>query len=121
MDPTRRGVWWWLMADRAWKATERAIAARLGGIRVPVSGRQRGDVPDIAHPWLSIEVKHRKTLPAWIHGAMNQARAAARSDQLPVAIVHESGRRHASDLVVIRLGDFYDWFGGDGNADSKRR
>ena len=38
------------MADRAWKATERAIAARLGGRRVPITGRQRGDVPDVAHP-----------------------------------------------------------------------
>lgn len=109
------------MSDKAWKRSERKVAAIVGGVRVPVSGHQRGDVPDVSHPWLSIECKHRKTLPALIHGAMNQARAAARSDQLPVAIVHESGRRHASDLVVIRLGDFYDWFGSDENADSKRR
>ena len=100
------------MADRAWKRTERAIAARLGGIRVPVTGRQRGDVPDIEHAWLSIECKHRKSLPAWITDAMAQARAAARSDQLPVAILHESGRRHAENLVLVRLSDWLEWFGG---------
>jgi len=78
---------------------------------VPITGRQRGDTPDVAHPWLSVEVKHRKSLPAWILDAMSQARAAARSDQLPCAILHESGRRHDDNLVLVRLGDFREWFG----------
>ena len=99
------------MTDTSWKRTERRTAAILGGRRVPVSGRQRGDVPDVTHPWLSVEVKHRQSLPAWILGAMSQARAAARSDQLPVAILHESGQRHADNLVLVRLADFRDWFG----------
>ena len=99
------------MTDRAWKRSERAVASALGGRRVPVSGRARGDVPDVAHPWLSVEVKHRKSLPAWILDAMSQARAAARSDQLPCAILHESGRRHDDNLVLVRLGDFREWFG----------
>jgi len=47
------------MADKRWKATERRIAALLGGRRVPVSGRGRGNAPDIAHPWLALEVKDR--------------------------------------------------------------
>ena len=51
------------MTDKSWKATGRAVAARPGGERVPVTGRQRGDVPDVAHGWLSIEVKHRQTPP----------------------------------------------------------
>ncbi len=51
------------MSERAWKRTERAIAARLGGVRVPVSGRQRGDAPDIAHPTFAVEVKSRASLP----------------------------------------------------------
>ena len=41
----------WPMSDTRWKATERRIAALLGGRRVPVSGRGRGDQPDVAHPW----------------------------------------------------------------------
>ena len=99
------------MTDRPWKATERAIAERLGGERVPITGRQRGDVPDVAHDWLSIECKHRQALPAWLKGALAQARAAARGSQLPVAVLHEAGSRHDGDLVVLRLSDFVSWFG----------
>jgi hypothetical protein len=49
---------------KSWKVCERRIAVELGGCRVPVSGRARGDNPDIEHPTLSIEVKSRKRLPA---------------------------------------------------------
>lgn len=48
-----------------WKAVERAVAATIGGTRIPVSGRARGDAPDIAHPLWSVEVKHRKKLPGF--------------------------------------------------------
>src|SRR3712207_647731 len=89
----------------AWKATERRIADRLGGQRVPVTGRARGDVPDIAHPRLAVEVKHRKTLPAWLHQAMAQATAAARPDQVPVAVLHQHGRRYDDALCLLRLAD----------------
>ncbi|GIV58379.1 MAG: hypothetical protein KatS3mg042_1292 [Rhodothermaceae bacterium] len=100
------------MPEKTWKAVERKVAERLGGRRVPVTGRSRGDAPDVAHAWLSIEIKHRARLPAWIEDAMLQAEAAAREDQLPVAVLHERGRRHDEDLVVLRLRDFEAWFGG---------
>jgi hypothetical protein len=79
---------------------------------VPVSGRARGDAPDVAHPWPSIECKHRRKLPVWLEHVMRQAEASARSGQLPAAVLHESQRRHVNDLVVVRLGDWLDWFGG---------
>jgi hypothetical protein len=93
------------MARSTWKRTERDIAARLGGKRVPVTGRARGDAPDIAHETLSLEVKHRASLPAWLHDAMAQAVAAAAPGQVPVAILHEHGTRHDGDLCVVRLVD----------------
>lgn len=99
------------MSERAWKRTEREIASILHGQRVPITGRQRGDVPDIRHRWLSIEVKTRRTLPAWLKHAVLQARAAATPHQLPVAILHQEGTRHGEDLVVTTLRDFQDWFG----------
>jgi len=100
------------MSDRAWKRTERRTAAILGGKRVPVTGRQRGDAPDVPHPWLSIECKHRRALPAWIADALDQAAAASDGGKrLPVAILHEAGERHGRDVVLIRLADFRDWFG----------
>ena len=49
-----------------WKACERRVAEILGGVRVPVTGRQRGVAPDIEHETLSIEVKSRKSLPEWL-------------------------------------------------------
>ena len=99
------------MAERAWKRTERAIASILGGRRVPITGRARGDAPDVAHPWLSIEVKSRRSLPAWLLNAMAQARAAATPHQLPIAVLHQDGDRHSSDLVLMALRDFTRWFG----------
>ena len=93
------------MSRETWKATERALAVYLGGQRVPVSGRARGTAPDIAHPRLSLEVKHRKSLPAWLHEAMAQAVACAGPGQIPVAILHEHGRRHDGDLCMLRLAD----------------
>ncbi len=99
------------MSRATWKRTEREIAGIIGGERVPVSGRQRGDQPDVRHDWLSMEVKHRQSIPAWLTTALSQARAAMRGDQLPVAIIHRHGARHSEDIVVLRLADFTAWFG----------
>jgi len=93
------------VTNPAWKRTERAIAERLGGQRVPVSGRQRGDAPDIAHDREAVEVKHRRSVPAWLTGAMAQATASARNGEMPVAIVHRHGGQHANDLAIVRLAD----------------
>ncbi len=99
------------MSRSRWKATERVIASRIGGERVPVSGRQRGDQPDVRHDCLSVEVKHRQSVPAWLTVALTQARAAVRGDQLPVAIIHRHGAPHAEDIVCMRLANFTAWFG----------
>ena len=88
-----------------WKQAEREVAARLGGRRVPVTGRGRGDAPDVAHDTLSIEVKHRAALPAWLRGAMAQAQAAGRDGKVPVAVLHERGRPYDDALCVLRLAD----------------
>ncbi len=89
-----------------WKACERKVVEILGGIRVPVSGRQRGSTPDIEHPALSIEVKSRKTLPAWLLDALEQAQAASEDGRLPVAVLHQDRKPYRDALVVVRLEDF---------------
>lgn len=101
------------MAGRRWKATERQIAARLGNAkRVPITGRQKGDTPDIEHPILSLEAKSRQVLPAWIKYAVSQARAANKTgEKLPVVVLHEVGTRYDNDLYVIPGREFVDWFG----------
>jgi hypothetical protein len=92
-----------------WKHVERQIAKRLGGRRVPVTGR--AGRPDVAHPWLSIEVKFRRRLPQWLAKAMEQAEKAATPGQLPLAVLHESGTPYGQSLVLLRLADFEEWFG----------
>ena len=90
-----------------WKACERRVADLLGGRRVPVSGRTRGDCPDIEHPTLSIECKSRKKLPAWIEDAMKQAEACAQDGQLPLMVLHQDGQRYQDALIVMRLKDLF--------------
>lgn len=91
---------------RNWKQAERRIAQILGGQRVPVSGRPRGDAPDIEHPILSIEVKSRKSIPAWIENALEQAEAASRDGKTPAVVLHQDGKKYRDALVVCRLSEF---------------
>jgi len=90
------------MADKTWKAVERAIAKRLGGERVGPSGKSTADV---ITPTLAVEVKMRRRLPAWLTDAMAQA-AAASDGRLPILVLHQKGQRHDGDLVILRLSDF---------------
>ena len=101
------------MHNSRWKSTERTVAKKLGGERVPVSGRQRGAAPDCtsAGGLLSVEVKDRKALPKWISEAMEQAIAGQRENQIPIVVLHERGMRANDNLVMIRLGDWVDLFG----------
>ena len=98
--------------SKTWKAAERAVAARIGGVRV--SNHALGmRTPDCESDWLSVEVKHRKAFPAWLTGALAQAATNATPGKLPVAVLHQEGQRYDDALVVVRLCDFTDWFGGD--------
>ena len=90
---------------RGWKTSERRIAEELGGVRVPVRVVLVAML-QIYHPTLSIEVKSRKRLPKWLERAVAQAEEAAKQPQLPVAVLHQDGRRYQDALVVIRLKDF---------------
>jgi hypothetical protein len=104
--------------SKTWKNVERAIAEKLGGQRM--SNHALGlRTPDVESPWLSVEVKHRKALPLWIKEAMTQAETNGDEAKLPLVVLHEKGRRHDNDLVVLRLGDFVDWFGEFGAEDER--
>lgn len=88
-----------------WKAVERAVAAALGGRRI--SNHALGlETPDVETDRVSVEVKHRKTLPMWLCDAMRQARDNATPGKLPVVVLHQAGQRHSNDIVCVRLADF---------------
>ena len=95
------------MADKTWKQIERKVATVLGGHRIPITGRQRGDVPDVSHDLLAIEVKDRKTLPAWLHDGMAQAEAAAAgTEKTPLLILHARGQAIGESFAVVRLAEW---------------
>lgn len=99
------------MPEKAWKYWERKIADYIGGKRVPVTGRTRGDAPDIEHNWLSPEVKYTSgTLPKKWYEARAQAEASARARQLPVQIYCEKGMKTGDAFIMMRLSDFKDWW-----------
>jgi len=96
--------------SRQWKEAERQIARRVGGARI--SNHALGlRTPDVESSWLSVEVKHRKRLPVLITGALAQARRNATAGKLAVAVLHEEGQRYDDAVVMVRLGDWVDWFG----------
>lgn len=103
------------MSDKLWKACERKFMALFDGTRVPITGRTRGSSPDgrggKGWGWMSIEIKHRKRLPDWIHDAMDQAIAAGREGQLPVVLLHQKGKAYLDSYVMMRARDFREWFG----------
>ena len=96
-----------------WKEVERAVAAKLGGQRVPITGRQRGDAPDVQHPWLSIEVKHRKLLPGWLHEIGTELRYIDYQGGFPAIIMRDDSQ----SFVVMRLAHFIEYFVGSSHED----
>ena len=94
--------------DKAWKKNERMIAKYIGGKRVPITGRQRGDVPDIKHNWLSVEVKLRMRIPAWIKNGIDQAEKSAVGHQMPVLIIREKFQKIDDAIICITLKEFRD-------------
>lgn len=99
------------MPEKPWKIWERKVADYIGGKRVPVTGRSRGDAPDIAHDWLSPEVKYTaRGMPKKWYEARAQSEASAVGNQLPVQIYTEKGIAVGDAFIVMRLSDFRDRF-----------
>ena len=97
------------MPDKLWKATERDLAKRLGGKRVPVNSTD-GVKCDVSTPVLSVEVKERQSLPDWLTCSVTQAENNCEVGKLPVVILHLKGQRHDNDLLVIELKHFEEWY-----------
>ena len=85
-----------------WKHCERMVAKLLGGERTGCNGESRRDVE---HPRWSVEVKHRKTLPAWLHSAMKQAELEA-EHRVPIVVLHEKGLIYEKSYVIMHMDDF---------------
>ena len=84
------------------------IAKYIGGKRVPITGQQRGDVPDIKHNWLSVEAKLRRRIPAWIKNGIDQAEKSAVGHQMPVLIIREKFQKIDDAIICMTLKEFRD-------------
>jgi hypothetical protein len=81
------------ISDKAWKRFERRVASAVGGERIPINGRKG---VDIKHPYLDIECKYRKSLPAWLfEKAWSQANEG---DGIPTVVV---GKHSSSQMFAI--------------------
>lgn len=104
----------------AWKAWEREVAKRLGGVRRgPDTRGPEGGKTDIVHPVFAIECKHIAR-PSFVHfiTAIRQAEANAQPHhRLCLAAIHRKGDDYSDGLVVMRIGDVADWFGDGGEGD----
>lgn len=94
------------MADKTWKRRERQVAAALGGHRVPVTGIGRGD-RDVETPLLWVQVKARKSLPAWLWEWLSEICGGAKTvDKSGVLVLIKPGMEIHDALVIMRLTDF---------------
>jgi len=92
------------MADKAWKAFERRVAAFFGGVRCPVLGTETQ--ADVTHESLFIECKQRQkhsVVTLWD----NTKRRADNEGKTPVVCLSEKNRKgfwivvHSEDLIKL--------------------
>jgi len=88
-----------MSAAQRWKRQEREIAAALGGVRLPNSGRGQ---PDVLAGNLAVQVKTRATLPAWLVAALDQAARDAAATRPARPVRSEGGYEHDRRLPSLR-------------------
>lgn len=83
---------------------EARIQKRFGGYKQGLYGGE-----DVATEIFSIEAKTRKKFVG--QQFMDQAVSNCTKGKVPLVVVHVVGQRMPNDLVMMRLGDFEDWYG----------
>ena len=94
------------MRTSNWKNVEREVAKLFGGKRTGSNGERRRDVE---HPTFSIEVKHRKTFPDWLHSAYGQA-DREKEHRIPIVVLHERYTKFEDSYVVIKSEHFCKYY-----------
>ena len=94
-----------------WKHAERRVAKALGGKRISRGSNFGESLGDIEHEWLSPEIKYRKEIPKYINDWLYQARGYS-AHKLACLVLLAKGKSWKDGVVMVRLGDFVDHFGG---------
>jgi hypothetical protein len=94
---------------RTWQTAERRIAQMLGLRKV---GNRGTSTPDAVGGHLVAEIKHRRSrgIPQWAMDALQGARQHAGPHRLGVLVVHREGQRYEDSILLMRLGDYADWY-----------
>src|SRR3990167_7514697 len=96
-----------------WKGVERAVAKKLGGVRIPLSGRNNmGKIGDVELVGYHVEVKSGRQIPKAVVGwletlrqlATDELAASASSDIFPVLVLQPFQMKE--QIVVLTLSDF---------------
>ena len=87
-----------------WKSVERWWSKKLGGVRVPITGRQRGSAPDIEHPDYAVEVKYGRMLSSRMQTALEQASmAAAGTTKTPLVCISHARKGPLGNVNVVMM------------------
>lgn len=88
------------MGDKPWKAHEREVAKKLGGVRALQLGR---GAPDVLHPDYTIECKYRLNLPKLITDGLKQANSY-NAKKIPLLVLRQA--RTKGEIVCMYMEDF---------------
>tara|TARA_Y100001951_G_scaffold95902_1_gene93915 strand:+ start:67 stop:384 length:318 start_codon:yes stop_codon:yes gene_type:complete len=95
-----------------WKNFERRVAKKVGGKRIPITGRKG---LDIDHPTLDIECKYRRKIPEWLFTkAWGQANEGTGT---PLIVVGEFDNPRI--WCILSLDDFISIFNQGEEVDEK--
>ena len=89
---------------RQGRHVQSVLAKRLGGKNVGTLGTE-----DISHEIFSIETKSKTKFVGQTF--MNQAVRNSPKDKIPMVIVHILNQKHDTDLVMLRMKDWFDLYG----------
>ena len=97
--------------SKEWKSSESRIAEKFGGRRVPITGRQRGDAPDVEHHIFAIEHKYgKRIISSRVNEALEQADASAeKNGRFPIVTVEQTDGKRGSknkEVVIIKTDVF---------------
>ena len=99
-----------------WKSVERKVAKKLGGVRIPLSGRNNmGKIGDVELTGYHVEVKSGRQIPKAVIGWLETLRALSRVDaneglgvlfggEIPVLVLQPFHMKE--QIVVMTLSDF---------------
>ena len=108
---------------KSWKAFELRIAKRLGGKRIPVTGERAGADVKAGHFRIQAKLGYHEPgyLRKWLQGIVGSADLEEKSTGtalLGMVVWKPKGVADDEALVVLRLRDFTDWFGGNDESDA---